>query len=234
MADAIRVGVEAWFAFAQARPDGMRLLFGQAAGATSPIAAETTTAIIERIATVTDHFATRGVLPRRRRGLRPRPVRPVRACRRCGRTAHQPRRELTPAGPPQWTRPIDRRAMLDGRLSCFITSCAPARPADRQRRMTTTHARARVLQLRARARVLDDAHQLSSPRITTLLIRKRRLQLRTARTATALRCRPYVPQCVGIRGLCDSGSFEFPADFARMATPASRLLRARSGCRAHG
>ena len=60
MADAIRVGVEAWFAFARARPDGMRLLFGQDAGAASPIAAETSEAIIERIARITEHFARQG------------------------------------------------------------------------------------------------------------------------------------------------------------------------------
>jgi hypothetical protein len=60
LGDAIRLGVDAWFAFAQARPDGMRLLFGEDAGAASPIAAETTEAIIQRIATVTEHFASRG------------------------------------------------------------------------------------------------------------------------------------------------------------------------------
>jgi AcrR family transcriptional regulator len=60
MADAIKVGVDAWFAFAQARPDGMRLLFGEDAGAASPIASETNAAIIERIAVVTEHFASRG------------------------------------------------------------------------------------------------------------------------------------------------------------------------------
>lgn len=59
LAAAIRVGVEAWFAFAQARPDGMRLLFGEDAGAASSVPAETTEAIIERIATVTEHFAGR-------------------------------------------------------------------------------------------------------------------------------------------------------------------------------
>jgi AcrR family transcriptional regulator len=60
MAEAIQVGVDAWFAFAQERPDGMRLLFGEDAGAASPVAAETTAAIIDRIATVTGHFAERG------------------------------------------------------------------------------------------------------------------------------------------------------------------------------
>lgn len=60
MADAIKLGVDAWFAFARARPDGMRLLFGEDAGAASPVASETTAAIIERIAVVTDHFAGRG------------------------------------------------------------------------------------------------------------------------------------------------------------------------------
>lgn len=60
LADAIGVGVDAWFAFAQARPDGMRLLFGEDAGAVSGVAADTTDAIVERIATVTEHFAERG------------------------------------------------------------------------------------------------------------------------------------------------------------------------------
>jgi AcrR family transcriptional regulator len=55
--EAIRVGVEAWFAFAEERPDGMRLLFGEDAGAASPVAAETTEAIIQRIAKVTEYFA---------------------------------------------------------------------------------------------------------------------------------------------------------------------------------
>lgn len=57
--DAIRVGVDAWFAFAQARPDGMRLLFGEDAGARSRIGAETTEAIIARIATLTEQFVAR-------------------------------------------------------------------------------------------------------------------------------------------------------------------------------
>ena len=59
LADAIREGVDAWFAFAEARPDGMRLLFGEDAGADSSVARETTEAIIQRIATVTEHFANR-------------------------------------------------------------------------------------------------------------------------------------------------------------------------------
>lgn len=59
LADAIRLGVDAWFAFAEERPDGMRLLFGEDAGATSPVAAETAEAIIERIAEVTENFARR-------------------------------------------------------------------------------------------------------------------------------------------------------------------------------
>jgi AcrR family transcriptional regulator len=60
LADAIRLGVDAWFAFARARPDGMRLLFGEDAGAASNVAGETTDAIVERIAAVTEHFAVRG------------------------------------------------------------------------------------------------------------------------------------------------------------------------------
>ncbi len=59
LADAVREGVDAWFAFAEARPDGMRLLFGEDAGADSSVARETTEAIIQRIATVTEHFANR-------------------------------------------------------------------------------------------------------------------------------------------------------------------------------
>ncbi|HUA45498.1 MAG TPA: TetR/AcrR family transcriptional regulator [Solirubrobacteraceae bacterium] len=59
LGDAIREGVDAWFEFAEARPDGMRLLFGEDAGADSPLAGETTEAIIQRIASVTEHFATR-------------------------------------------------------------------------------------------------------------------------------------------------------------------------------
>ncbi len=60
---AIRAGVEAWFQFAQARPDGMRLLFGEDAGAQSRVAVETTEAVVQRIAEVTEHFATRAGRP---------------------------------------------------------------------------------------------------------------------------------------------------------------------------
>ena len=59
LAEAIREGVDAWFAFAAARPEGMRLLFGEDAGAESPVARETTEAIIQRISSVTEHFSAR-------------------------------------------------------------------------------------------------------------------------------------------------------------------------------
>lgn len=56
LADAIRAGVDAWFAFARARPDGMALLFGEHAGAAAPIVEETIEAIVARIsAVVADH-----------------------------------------------------------------------------------------------------------------------------------------------------------------------------------
>ena len=48
--DAVREGVDAWFAFAAQRPDGMVLLFGEHVGAHSPVAERTTEAIIQRIA----------------------------------------------------------------------------------------------------------------------------------------------------------------------------------------
>jgi len=59
LADAIKAGVDAWFVFAEANPDGMRLLFGEDAGAESPIASRTTEAIVQRIATATEDFAAR-------------------------------------------------------------------------------------------------------------------------------------------------------------------------------
>jgi AcrR family transcriptional regulator len=63
LADAIKAGVDAWFAFAEEHPDGMRLLFGEDAGAESSIAAQTAEAIVQRIATVTEHFAARAGRP---------------------------------------------------------------------------------------------------------------------------------------------------------------------------
>jgi len=47
--EAVREGVDAWFAFAAERPDGMTLLFGEHAGAHSAIAEQTTEAIVQRI-----------------------------------------------------------------------------------------------------------------------------------------------------------------------------------------
>jgi AcrR family transcriptional regulator len=62
LADAIRAGVDAWFAFARARPDGMALLFGQDAGVSSPVVDQTLEAIIGRIAAVvSDHTRRSGV-----------------------------------------------------------------------------------------------------------------------------------------------------------------------------
>lgn len=58
--DAVREGVDAWFAFAAERPDGMTLLFGEHVGAHSAIAEETTEAIIQRIAQVVEDYAAQG------------------------------------------------------------------------------------------------------------------------------------------------------------------------------
>ncbi len=63
LAEAIKAGVDAWFAFAEANPDGMRLLFGEDAGAESPLASRTTEAIVQRLATLTEHFANRAGHP---------------------------------------------------------------------------------------------------------------------------------------------------------------------------
>jgi len=85
--DAIRAGVEAWFAFAKERPDGMTLLFGEHIGAHSRVAEQTTEAIIARIARVVDHYTER-------RGHPAREAAPVIAAMIVGTSVHAIRRCL--------------------------------------------------------------------------------------------------------------------------------------------
>jgi AcrR family transcriptional regulator len=61
--DGIRAGVDAWFDYARAHPDGMTLLFGEHPGAHSPVARRTTEALVQRIAGVVDHHTERGGRP---------------------------------------------------------------------------------------------------------------------------------------------------------------------------
>jgi AcrR family transcriptional regulator len=58
--DFTRAAVHAWFAFAAERPDGMKLLFvGDHAGTQSPVPAETTQTITDRVARAVEDYALR-------------------------------------------------------------------------------------------------------------------------------------------------------------------------------
>jgi AcrR family transcriptional regulator len=60
MADFIREAVHAWFAFAVERPNGMKLLFvGDHAGTQSPVPAEITQTITDRVARAVEDYALR-------------------------------------------------------------------------------------------------------------------------------------------------------------------------------
>lgn len=59
----IREAVNAWFAYAKARPDGAALLFGDHAGVHSPVPAQITENISRRIAETVDRFGVRAGQP---------------------------------------------------------------------------------------------------------------------------------------------------------------------------
>lgn len=58
--DGVREAVDALFAFAAERPDGMTLLFGEHPDAHSSIVKETTEALIQRVAQVVELYAAQG------------------------------------------------------------------------------------------------------------------------------------------------------------------------------
>jgi AcrR family transcriptional regulator len=89
LADFVREAVDAWFAYAAERPDGMRLLFvGDHVGAESTTARETTDAIANRLADAVEDFT------RRRGGMSAGAAAPVVGAMVVGAAVHAIRRCL--------------------------------------------------------------------------------------------------------------------------------------------
>jgi len=83
LAEFARAAVDAWFAFAAERPDGMRLLFvGDHVGAESPTPRQTTAAITARIAAAVEDYTLR------RGGMSAGPAGPVIAAMVVGTAVH--------------------------------------------------------------------------------------------------------------------------------------------------